>query len=101
MPDDQTVRLYDSNNRLLGEMALGSAKERAAEQGLDVILKTMSTTPPVVQLAPYRADLIKAFFQKYTQLKTSGNIPYLFDGEKWRRQNKNQQMIRWKSQILQ
>ncbi len=66
---DAKVRAYDANEKMLGEISFAAAQTMAANEGLDLVLKTTSSLIPVVQIAPYRAELIKKFYEKYTQLK--------------------------------
>ena len=72
--DEAIVRIYDVNNRLIGEMSFSRARDMALKENLDLVLKTRSTTVPVIQIAPYRAELIKKFYEKYTHLKSAGSF---------------------------
>jgi len=58
----------------VGEKSFAEAKERAIKSGLDIILKTRSTQEPILQITPFRANLIKAFYEQQTKLKLEGNL---------------------------
>lgn len=59
------VSVYDKFNKLIGVRTLDKAREEAKNQGMDLILKTLSTKIPVVQITEYKLELLRGFYQRF------------------------------------
>lgn len=59
LDNDHVVMVFDQNDTSLGTMKLSTAKELAAQQKMDVVLRSKTQTPPLVKIMEYRKDLMR------------------------------------------
>eukprot|EP00826_Nyctotherus_ovalis_P022767 TRINITY_DN1758_c0_g3_i1.p1 TRINITY_DN1758_c0_g3~~TRINITY_DN1758_c0_g3_i1.p1 ORF type:complete len:300 (-),score=83.57 TRINITY_DN1758_c0_g3_i1:516-1415(-) len=69
--EDAKVLLIDANGRQRGTVSFTTAKAEATSRELDLILKKRSEDVPVVQMTPYRSELLKAFYSERVKVMKS------------------------------
>ena len=62
--DDSTVKCFDENDKLLGDMTLREAFLAAQSAEKDIVLRNEKITPPVVKIMNYKKELLKRLFKK-------------------------------------
>lgn len=83
----QTIRLIDDSNKQIGIFSYEEALEKAKEKGLDLLVITLKTDPPVYKLGNYE----KVRYRKGKIIRRSSNIGHTQAKEsgKQKRRKKN------------
>jgi len=61
---DAVVQLFDDQDMNLGTINFEDALQKAKEKGLDIVLRSISTNPPICKIMNYRKDLMKKILLK-------------------------------------
>ena len=73
---NQSVKVFDENNVMIGVMKFSEGFGLAASLGKDLVLRNKAVEPPVVKIMDYKLELIKRVFKKLgREIKGSDKKP--------------------------
>jgi translation initiation factor IF-3 len=64
MSKETIVSVYDENEKFMTNMSLGEARDFARSQNKDLVLRNSKSSPVIVKVMKYKAELIKRLLKK-------------------------------------